>query len=112
MIGNEIDFNHQTAHDILTEELGMRTLGSCITTPRHTAISVKEFLTKKGKPVVPQPPYSPDLSSCNFFPLPKLKFHLKGRHFGTVDNIQKVVIDQLRALPHEDSDNVDLQFSC
>ena len=33
---------------------------------------------------------------------PKLKFHLKGRHFGTVDNIQKVVIDQLRALPHED----------
>jgi hypothetical protein len=28
----------------------------------------------------------------------KLKFHLKGRHFGTVDNIQKVVTDQLKAL--------------
>jgi len=25
--------------------------------PCHTAISVKEFLTKKGIPVVPQPPY-------------------------------------------------------
>ena len=43
----------------------------------HTAISVKEFLTKKGIPVVPQPPYSPDLSPCNSFLFPNLKFHLK-----------------------------------
>ena len=68
----------------------------------HTAISMNEFLTKKGIPLVLQPPYLPDLSPCDFFFFPKLKFHLKGRHFGTVDNIQKVVTDQLRALPHED----------
>jgi len=30
--------------------------------PCHTAISVNEFLTKKGSSVFPQPPYSPDLS--------------------------------------------------
>jgi transposase len=65
----------------------------------HTAISVNECLAKKGISVVPQPPYSPDLSPCDFFLFPKLKFHLKGRHLGTVDNIQKVVTDQLRALP-------------
>ena len=70
--------------------------------PCHTAISVNEFLAKKGISVVLQPPYSPDLSPCDFFLFPKLKFHLKGRHLGTVDNIQKVVTDQLRALPHED----------
>ena len=35
--------------------------------PCHTAISVKEFLAKKGISVVPQPPYSPDLSPCDFF---------------------------------------------
>ena len=70
--------------------------------PCHTVISVNEFLAKKGISVVPQPPYSPDLNPCDFFFFPKLKFHLKGRHFGTVDNIQKVVTDQLRALPHED----------
>jgi len=70
--------------------------------PCHTAISVNEFLAKKGISVVPQPPYSPDLSPCDFFLFPKLKFHLKGHHLGTVDNIQKVVTDQLRALPHED----------
>ena len=57
---------------------------------------------QKSISVVPQPPYSPDLSPYDFFLFPKLKFHLKGRHFGTVDNIQKVVTDQLRALLHED----------
>ena len=31
--------------------------------PCHTALSVTEFLTSKGIPVVPQPP-SPDLSPC------------------------------------------------
>ena len=31
--------------------------------PCHTAKPVIEFLAKKGIPVVPQPPYSPDLSS-------------------------------------------------
>ena len=52
--------------------------------------------------LVPQPPYSPDLSPCDFFLFPILKFHLTGCHFGIVDNIQKVVTDQLWALPHED----------
>jgi hypothetical protein len=68
--------------------------------PCHSAISVNEFLAKKGISVVPQPSYSPDLSLCDFFLFPKLKFHLKGRRFGTVDDIQKVVTDKLRALPH------------
>ena len=38
----------------------------------HMAISVIKFLAKKGIPVVPQPPYSPDLSPCDFF-VPKTK---------------------------------------
>jgi hypothetical protein len=59
-------------------------------------------MTKKGIPVVPKPQYLPDLSPSSFLHFPKLKFHLKGCHFGTVDNIQKVVTDQPRALPHED----------
>jgi len=32
----------------------------------------------------------------------KLKFHLKGRHFGTVKNIEKAVTDQLKAIPVSD----------
>ena len=30
--------------------------------PCHTAVSINEFLAEKSIPVVPQPPYSPDLS--------------------------------------------------
>jgi transposase len=70
--------------------------------PCHTLISLKEFLKKKGIPVVPQPTYSPDLSPCDFLLFQKLKFHLKGLHFGTVNDTHKVVTEQLRAIPHED----------
>jgi hypothetical protein len=50
----------------------LRTLGCCImTTLHHAAISVNEFLTKNGIPVVPQPPFSPDLSPWDFFLFPK-----------------------------------------
>jgi hypothetical protein len=59
--------------------------------PCHTAITMNEFFTKLDIPVVLQPPCSPDLSSCDFFLFPKLKFHLKGLHFGTVDNSVLVI---------------------
>ena len=55
--------------------------------PCHTAVSINGFLAEKSIPVVPQPPYSPDLSPCDFFLFPRLKNHLKGRHFVILDNI-------------------------
>ena len=55
----------------------------------------------KSIPVVPQPPYSPDLSPYDFFLFPWLKNHLKGRHFGTLDKIQKSVTDELKGIPAE-----------
>jgi len=69
--------------------------------PCHTAVSINEFLAEKSIPVVPQPPYSPDLSPCDFFLFPRLKNHLKWRHFGTLDNIQKSVTDELKCIPTE-----------
>jgi len=59
------------------------------------------FWQEKGIPVVPQPPYSPDHSPRDFFLFPRLKNHLKGRHFGTSDNIQKRVTDELKGIPAE-----------
>ena len=70
--------------------------------PCHMAISVIEFLAKKGILWFHSPPYSPDLSPCDFFLFPKLNFHLKGRHFGTVENIKKAVTAQLKAIPVSD----------
>ncbi|GFV59328.1 uncharacterized protein TNCV_2340691 [Trichonephila clavipes] len=71
------------------------------------------YNTSKNIPVAPQPPYSPDLSPCDFFLFPKLKNPLKGHHFGTLENIQTAVSDQLKAIPisefhqcHEEERNV------
>jgi transposase len=58
-------------------------------------------LAEKIIPVVPQPPYSPDLSPCDFFLFSRLKNYLKGRHLGTLDNIQKNVTDELKGIPAE-----------
>ena len=46
--------------------------------PCHTAISVNEFLAEKSIPVVPQPPYSPDLSPWTSFYSPGSKTTWKG----------------------------------
>jgi hypothetical protein len=35
------------------------------------------------------------------FLFPRLKNHLKGRHFGTLDNIQNSVTDELKGIPAE-----------
>ena len=63
-------------------------------TPCHTAVSINEFL-------VPQPPYSLNLIPCDLFLFARLKNHLKGRHFGTLDNIQKSVTEELKGIPAE-----------
>ncbi|GFW44071.1 putative transposase [Trichonephila clavipes] len=59
---------------------------------------LNRFLASKNIPVAPQPPYSPDLNPWDFFLFPKLKNHLKGHHFGTLENIQTAVTDQLKAI--------------
>jgi len=69
--------------------------------PCHTAVSINELLAEKSIPVISQPSYSPDLGLCDFFLFPRLKNHLKGRHFGTLDNIQKSVTDELTGIPAE-----------
>jgi len=69
--------------------------------PCHMAVSINEFLAEKSIPVVPQPPYLPDLSPCDFFLFPRLKNHSKGRHFGTMGNIQNSVTDELKGIPAE-----------
>jgi len=70
--------------------------------PAHTALSIREFLAKKNIPVLPHPPYSPDLAPCDFYLFSKLKLKLKGNHFGTMENIQKVVTDELHILTEND----------
>ncbi|GFX26439.1 putative transposase [Trichonephila clavipes] len=61
-------------------------------------LKVNRFLATKNIPVAPQPPYMTDLSPCDFFLFSKLKNHLKGHHFGTLENVQTAVTDQLKVI--------------
>jgi hypothetical protein len=49
--------------------------------------------------IVPHPPYSPDLATCDFMLFPQLKMKLKGRRFETVSDIQRelqVILDSIK----------------
>ena len=70
--------------------------------PALTVLSVREFLAKKNFPVLPHPPYSPDLAPCDFYLFHKLKLKLKGHHFRTIENIQQTVTDDLNTLTEND----------
>ena len=69
--------------------------------PCHTAVSINEFLADKTFLWFLSPPYSPELSPCDFFLFPRLKNHLKERHYSTLNNIQKSVTDELKGIPAE-----------
>ena len=58
--------------------------------PAHTALSIREFLAKKNIPVLPHPPYSPDLVPCDFYLFSKLKFKLKVHHSGRWKTYKKL----------------------
>ena len=60
------------------------------------------FLARKQVCVLNHPPYSHDLSPCDYFPFPKLKLPLKGRLFEDVQDIQVAVTSSVRATPQED----------
>jgi hypothetical protein len=52
--------------------------------------------------VVPHPPYSLDLSPCDFTLFPKLKIKLKGRCFETVSDIQRELQTALNSIKEND----------
>jgi transposase len=62
------------------------------------ALSVREFLGIKHNPMLPQAPYSPDLSLYDFCLFPKLKSRVKGYHLQTLDSVQKAVTDAIKTL--------------
>jgi len=70
--------------------------------PVHRAVAVQEFLARKQVSVLHHPPYSPDLSPCDYFLFFKLKSPLKRRLFEDVQDIQTAVTSILRAIPQED----------
>ena len=49
--------------------------------------------------VIDQPPYSPDLSPCDYFLFPKLNNAMKGAFYDDVPTIQAAVTQVLKNIP-------------
>jgi hypothetical protein len=52
--------------------------------------------------VISHPPYSLDLTPCDIFLFPKMKLKLKGRRFGTAEEIQAESQRELDTLTDKD----------
>lgn len=70
--------------------------------PAHTSFVVSDYLAKTGVTTIPQPPYSPDVAPPDFFLFPRLKTPMKGKHFGSVDNIKAATTRALKDIPEKD----------
>ena len=67
----------------------------------HNALGIREFLAKNNISVLQQPPYYPDLASCDFFLFPKFKEVIKETRFQDSEAIKTAVTRELRAIPEE-----------
>ncbi|UYV74531.1 hypothetical protein LAZ67_12000019 [Cordylochernes scorpioides] len=70
--------------------------------PAHSAFLVTSYSTRIGVEVLPQPPYSPDMSPPDLFPFPKVKRCLKGHRFDDIPNIQPAVTKALTGITPTD----------
>lgn len=70
--------------------------------PAHTALSVRQLLSKKQITTLDHPPYSPDLAPCDFWLFPRLKSVLKGTHFASMEEIKATVTRELRSINESD----------
>jgi len=67
--------------------------------PSHSSFLVRDFLAKHTMTVLPQPPYSPNLGTADFFLFPKLKSTLKGHHFESIEAIKTNLLAHLHSIP-------------
>ncbi len=68
----------------------------------HTARITRLRLLLTGMRTLTHPPYSPDLSPCDFWLYPRMKKGLKGRRFDSLDALEDAVDEQIAAIPsHE-----------
>ena len=70
--------------------------------PAHKSATVQEYLKESGPNVLDHPPYSPDLSSCDFWLFPRLKEMLAGHCFESGSGIGSAVYQYLLHIPKED----------
>ena len=83
-----------------SEEACTLQIDSVDNAPVHNSIFVTDYLTKMGISTVPQPPYSPDLTPCDFWLFPKLT----GCRYETIEEMKEAVTKVIDTLTQEDFD--------
>ena len=63
---------------------------------------VKSFLASEKVKVLNHPPYSPDLSPCEFFLFPRLKKMLSGNKYTSRSSLVSAIYQNLQQIPKED----------
>ena len=70
--------------------------------PVHNSILVTYYFIKMDIKTVSQPPYSLDLSPCDFWLFPKLKKKLRGCRYETIEEMKEAVTKVTDTLTQED----------
>ncbi|CAH1954892.1 unnamed protein product [Acanthoscelides obtectus] len=68
----------------------------------HTAQKTSHYLTEENVELLDHPPYSPDLSSNDFFTFPKIKNRLRGQRFQSPEEAVDAFKDTVLDLPAND----------
>ncbi|CAH2011116.1 unnamed protein product [Acanthoscelides obtectus] len=65
----------------------------------HTAQKIRQYLTEENVELLDHPPYSPDLSSNDFFTVPKNKKRLRGQRFQSPEEADDAFKNAVLYLP-------------
>ena len=63
--------------------------------PSTTSQVTTTDATECGFEILPHPPYSPDMAPPDFYLFPKLKFHLRGTHYGSNEGVIEAVNEHM-----------------
>ena len=70
--------------------------------PAHKFVLVQDFLKEEKVVQLSHPPYSPDLSPCDFFLFPLLKKTLSGRRHESRSALGSAIYQCLQGIPKKD----------
>lgn len=91
--------DHYTAKRPRTGARGIKLLHD--NAPAHRSAVVQEYLKENHIEVLPHPPYSPDLSPCDFWLNPYIKSCLRGRRFETRSAVGSALYQCINSISKE-----------
>ena len=98
-VADDVGISIGLCHVIFSNVLGMKRVAAKFV-PKLLNFEQKQRRMEVAQEslTITQPPYSPDMASCDFFLFPKIKRTLKGRRFTAIDDIKRASLKELKAI--------------